>query len=506
MSQNEEVQDSVAIEAGKTVAKPRLVAREGKPTSTAGPLGAASPGAGQAAPGAGLLHLITIEGSLRQCRTRQALWTHLANEPVVLLPFGQALVFEPRHRLDRGKQDALHKDTSGGWHAVAVSALAAVNRDAPMLRWYEDLAGRLWSASEDRAAIECFTLPTHADPQDPCTAEAALRHLMWVPVADAGRPPYAGWLLARDTEWEDTHRKLAARVAQAYAHGASAIEGRAKPSRDWPRRLRRLGLVLALIAAVLAFVPVPLTTLAPVEVTPKDPFVVAAPVAGVVERILVEPGAQVKTGDPLVQLVDTTLRSDSEVAQQKLEVARAKMLRLQQASMDDNTAKRELAIAQSEETVARAERDYAQAMFAKAVIKAQQPGVALYGDPRDWVGRPVVVGEAIMRVADPAQVEFQLKVPVADAVNLREGAQTRVFLDASPLHPLDATIVRAAYKAETDPAGVASYVVTARAVDASGPVARLGLRGTARVYGERVTLFFYLLRRPITAVRQWTGM
>ncbi|MEJ8847256.1 HlyD family efflux transporter periplasmic adaptor subunit [Variovorax rhizosphaerae] len=270
--------------------------------------------------------------------------------------------------------------------------------------------------------------------------------------------------------------------------------------------MRRTGLVLAIIAAALAFIPVPLTTLAPVEVTPLDPFVVAAPVAGVVERILVEPGAQVKEGDPLVQLVDTALRSDAEVAQQKLEVARAKMLRLQQASMDDSTAKRELAIAQTEETVARAERDYARAMFDKAVIKAQQPGVALYGDPRDWVGRPVVVGEAIMRVANPSQVEFQLKVPVADAVNLREGAETKVFLDAAPLRPVDATVVRAAYKAETDPAGVASFIVTARPTDTSAPAARLGLRGTARVYGEQVTLFFYLLRRPITALRQWTGM
>ncbi|MDM0114962.1 biotin/lipoyl-binding protein [Variovorax sp. J22R133] len=396
MSQNEEVRNTVAIEGGKTV-KPRLVASEGKPThaTSAGPLGATSPAPSQAAPGGGLLHLITIEGSLRQCATRQALWTHLANEPVVLLPFGQALVFEPRHRARRARPGDLHKDTSGGWRAVAVSALATVNRDAPMLRWYEDLASNLWSASEDRAAIACFTLPTHADPQDPCTAEAGLRHLMWVPIAEAGKAASAGWLLARDTEWEDGHRKLATRLAQAYAHGASAIDGRAMPSRDWPRRLRRLALGLAIIAAVLAFVPVPLTTLAPVEVTPRDPFVVAAPVQGVVERILVDPGAQVKTGDPLVQLVDTTLRSDSEVAQQKLEVARAKMLRLQQASMEDNTAKRELAIAQTEEMVARAERDYAQAMFDKAVIKAQQPGVALFGDPRDWVGRPVVVGDPL---------------------------------------------------------------------------------------------------------------
>ena len=39
-------------------------------------------------------HLIRIEGSLRHCATRDALWHHLANEPIALLPFAQALVFE----------------------------------------------------------------------------------------------------------------------------------------------------------------------------------------------------------------------------------------------------------------------------------------------------------------------------------------------------------------------------------------------------------------------------
>lgn len=173
---------------------------------------------------------------------------------------------------------------------------------------------------------------------------------------------------------------------------------------------------------------------------------------------------------------------------------------------EGDTAKRDLAVAQTEESVAMAERDYARAMLDKSVIRARQSGVALFGDPRDWIGRPVAVGEAIMRVADPNRVEFQIKVPVADAVNLQEGARVKVFLDAAPLEPIEAHILRAAYKAEADAAGVAAFTVTARFADPNARPERLGLRGTARVYGEPVSLFYYLLRRPITAVRQWTGV
>jgi len=491
----------------------RSSAQAGNPAATAkAAVDAAKAKAGAAAGSAGpsALHLIRVEGEVRRCESREALWQHLANEPVALLPFRQAVVLQahgkvvvPGRKL-RAAKPAQQEETS--WKTVAVSGLTRVNRDAPMTRWYEHIVDSIWQQGEAARKTQTFELPTHADLADPCTAEASLRHMLWVPLADGKRPVRAGWLLARDVKWEEAHCQLATRLAEAYAHGLSAIDGREKPPAAWRKHQSKFALAAVAAVAALVFVHVPLTTLAPVEVTPQDPLVVAAPVRGVVERILVAPGAQVSKGTPLVQLVDTNLRSDYDVANQKREVARAKVLRLQQAAVDDTTAKHELAIAQTEETVAAAELDYAKAMLDKSIIRAGQNGVALYGDPRDWAGRPVAVGEAIMRVADPKLVEYQIKVPVADAVNVHENARIKVFLDAAPMAPLDAHVVRAAYKAEPDATGKANFTVTARVDDANAPAERLGLRGTARVYGEPVSLVYYLLRRPITALRQWSGV
>ncbi|MEJ8849746.1 HlyD family efflux transporter periplasmic adaptor subunit [Variovorax rhizosphaerae] len=540
MTNTQKIEPAVAATPAKPLLRPRLVVRENRsaesqpaaqksaamkaPTSPAASptaeapravAGTIAPAQANAAMSPSIAHLIRIEGELRRIATREALWQHLANEAVALLPFGQALVLESRESLAKVAQSKYMakfkaqprtESDATAWAVAAVSGLAKVNRDAPMLRWYENLTATLWRQGEVARMSHIFSLPSYADPADPCTEEAALRHMLWVPLVDGEQAIRTGWLLARDTEWDESHQKLAERLAQAYAHGASAIAGRAKPVRNWRQHYRKAAIGSAVAALLLAFVPVPLTTLAPVEVTPQDPFVVAAPVAGVVERILVAPGAQVKEGTPLVQLVDTTLRSEFDVATQKLEVARAKMLRFQQAAVDDQSAKRELAVAQSEESVASAELEFARAQFDKSIIKAREAGVALYGDPRDWVGRPVAVGEAIMRVANPKEVEFQIKMPVADAVNLRDGAEAKVFLDAAPLSPIKATVVRAAYKAEADAAGVASFTVTARGTDLQAPAERLGLRGTARVYGEPVSLFYYLMRRPLTALRQWTGV
>ena len=39
----------------------------------------------------------------------------------------------------------------------------------------------------------------------------------------------------------------------------------------------------------------------------------------------------------------------------------------------------------------------------------------------------------------------------------------------------------------------------------AAPEVRIGWHGTAKIYGEDVPLFFYLFRRPLSAIRQFVG-
>ena len=55
------------------------------------------------------------------------------------------------------------------------------------------------------------------------------------------------------------------------------------------------------------------------------------------------------------------------------------------------------------------------------------------------------------------------------------------------------------------PEGVSAYRLRGVFDDETGH-ARIGLRGTARVSGEWATLGYYLFRRPISALREWTGL
>ena len=89
---------------------------------------------------------------------------------------------------------------------------------------------------------------------------------------------------------------------------------------------------------------------------------------------------------------------------------------------------------------------------------------------------------------------------------LEQGAAVRLFLTVLPLSPLDAQVVETSYQAVLSPEGVASYRL--RAVFDAGQTQqhlRIGLRGTAKIYGDRVVLGYYLLRRPLATLREWTG-
>lgn len=152
-----------------------------------------------------------------------------------------------------------------------------------------------------------------------------------------------------------------------------------------------------------------------------------------------------------------------------------------------------------------AEVAYLNELLSRVEVRAPADGVAVYGDPNDWIGRPVVTGERIVLLADPKDAGVLVWLPVADAINLEPGADMGVFLHVAPLSPYTAKLTQTSYQAALSPEGIASYRIRG-SFDGPAPEARVGLKGTAKLYGERVPLAYVLFRRPLAAVREWTGL
>jgi multidrug efflux pump subunit AcrA (membrane-fusion protein) len=261
------------------------------------------------------------------------------------------------------------------------------------------------------------------------------------------------------------------------------------------------------VLAALLFIKVPLRALAPAEIIARDPFVVAAPIDGVIEAIPVEPNQRVEAGVVLVKLAGTALRNRFEVADREVQVAEARLKQSNQIAFSDSRGMHEIGIARAELSLKLAERDFARDLLAKTEIIAPLEGLAIYSDRRELIGQPVAVGERILEIADPARLEARIDLPVADAIALTAGASVTLFLDSDPLRPWPATVRRADYKAKVGENEIVSFrVVASLTPQADRALPRLGVRGTAQLSGDNVSLGLFLFRRPITYVRQWLGL
>jgi multidrug resistance efflux pump len=266
-----------------------------------------------------------------------------------------------------------------------------------------------------------------------------------------------------------------------------------------------VGWAVVFLALGLLAVPVRLSAVAPAEVAPRDPVVVAAPIPGVVAEVAVSPNAEVAAGDVLVRFETAELDARLAVAERSLAVAEADLLRARQEAFGDPRSSAEVALKQAAVELRRAERDFAAWLVGESTIRAERAGLAVFASASEWTGRPVAVGERIMAIADPAAVRVDIRVPVADAVALQPGAPVSLILDVDPLNPVRAAVERAAFQPEEGPGGVLAYRVTAT-IAADQPVPRIGLTGTARIAGETVPLGLFLFRRPLAAARQWLGL
>jgi hypothetical protein len=224
----------------------------------------------------------------------------------------------------------------------------------------------------------------------------------------------------------------------------------------------------------------------------------------VVDRFVVQPNAVVTEGQPLLELDRRTIENRLEVAAKALSVAEAEYRQAAQSAVFDDKSRAQLAILKGRMDQRRTDVVYARSLLDRIHVTASRNGIALFDDPNDWIGRPVTIGERLMEIADPAQAELEIWLPVADAITLQSGADVEFFLNVAPDAPLRARLRQASYQATQSPGGVLAYRLKAELVGKADPP-RIGLRGTAKVHGDRVTLFYYLVRRPLAAARQLVG-
>jgi len=440
-----------------------------------------------ALPAPALAGLVQLERQARAVDSTAALGFVMVNDTRRLLPYRQAMLWDAR--------DAA---------LACLSGLAAVEPDAPFNHW---LAGhcRRWQAQHPGPALAQVNASALDSSDQAQWAEYLPPWLVWLPLARRDGQPLGALLLARDQPLDGNEASLLALLQDAYGHAWANLQPARARTLKGLRRDRRWWLGGAAAVLALLLLPIRQSALAPAEIAALQPSVLRAPLQGVVERLLVEPNQSVKAGEALIQLDARELQSRLEASRQALAIAEGEFRQAQQQALSDARSKAGLAVLQGRREQAMAEVRYLEQSLQRTRILAPHDGVALFDDPAQWQGRPVSLGEQIMQVADPARTQLDIQLPVSDAIELDNDAAVLLFLNTDPAAPLPARLKRLGYRATATADGNMAYRLKA-AFEEADPRIRIGLKGTAKVYGERTTLFTYLLRRPLATLRIWLAL
>lgn len=423
------------------------------------------------------------------CHDRRELEFYVLNRTIAAAYYDRAVLFER---------------AGGKWRCRGVSGGLAVDpRGETARRW-----SRVLSATRNLHTPQRINAPRDAeDAWEALAAQSAGLSVLWLPIVERDGAVQAGlWLERWGTQrFEPEELATLAALARGYALAWSAVCGKRW---DWRGAFQRRRTIVAgalAIVAALVFIQLPLRIVAPCEVVPAEPVVVAAPLRGVIEAVRVLPGRRVAAGDVLAVYDRRVAMEELEIARRQLALAEANLQRARMQAFDEPRMRAQLVLLENRAEQERTRLAMAERRAALLEIRAPTAGVVMLSDPEVWRGRPVQIGERIMRIVDPDDSKLRIWLPESDQIAFDAAQPAKVVLSADPAATRTAQLTYVANTSELDEHGAARFRAEAEWL-AQPPGLKLGAKGTAILRGESVALGYWLVRKPLRAVRNWLGV
>ncbi|MCB1136621.1 MAG: HlyD family efflux transporter periplasmic adaptor subunit, partial [Chlamydiia bacterium] len=334
--------------------------------------------------------------------------------------------------------------------------------------------------------------------------------VLWVPVKKEEDLVLGLWLErwhqdAAGIPPQETVKLITQTLAPAFAASCKHLHR----GRQWLSALRekKTALIATSIILVLALfaIRVPLRVVAPCEVVAREPIYITAPIEGIIDQLVVTPGALVKEGDLLYRYNADEALSNLSVATKQVELMQRSVQRAIALGSTDEKALRELSLLRIKLEQEQARLKLAQTVADKSEGRAPVAGIAVIDDPERWRGRPVQIGEKILTVSDPSKTKVRIWLPESDNIALNKDEPLKVYLNVDPSTSYEAQMTYIANGSSLNEHKLPSFISDAEWLSDSPPD-RIGLKGTAIAYGDKVSLFYYLLRRPWTSFRNYVGI
>ena len=440
--------------------------------------------------------LLQLEHNCRNCESIKELYYQIVNETRNLVNYSQAVL--------------LTIDFSGKYKVVGISDIPVVDSTSPYVQWIENI---IIDLNNNEKSKDIFVVDTKTDLKQidfKSIHEFSPSNILFIPLKSVKENREINYvlLLFKEERWLEKDILILKHLSSSLSYFLFAMRStgisQILKKISFKNKYLKISIFLLII---LMFLPVRLSVLAPLEVEAKNPYVVTSPLNAVIEEVKVFPNDKIEKEQLLVKFDDVDFNNNYLVAKRTLDVANAQLHTVKQSSFFDATQKSQISQLESQVKLKEAELNFAQEQLSKTKIYAKEDGIAIINNPNDWKGKPVTTGERVFLIAKPQSIELKIMLPVSEAIFLEENALVKAFFDNDPTNSWSGKVKYVSYKPELTEQNILSYKITADFDDIkeNGYIPSIGLRGTAKIYSKKVTLFFYLFRKPITAVRQWIG-
>lgn len=381
---------------------------------------------------------------------------------------------------------------------IGISGEAKINKQAPLVvKWTQ--------------AVKEIQDPTRAQllnfsPKE--EKEASQATLIWMPINAHGALSLGLWLELWDQEKEKIPPQELINILTNFlmpAYGA-AWEKFTRPG-AWRKKKFKKALILTSVAAAIAssfIIQVPLRIVAPCEIVPKDPYLVTSPLEGIIDHIAVVPGQSVHKGELLFEYDKQAPMQELEVAKKQVQILQSEIKRASTLGFEDAKERTGLGLLSLKLAKEKAVLQLAEYRASQLSIQAPQSGVVILDNPDEWRGNPVQIGEKILAITDPNKSKVKVWIPEGDNVDLDWERPIHIYLNTDPHKQLLAKISYISNQSKISENQVPSFVAEAEWMNETN-ISKLGLKGSAVLFGEDISLAYYLLRKPLAHLRNITG-
>ena len=268
---------------------------------------------------------------------------------------------------------------------------------------------------------------------------------------------------------------------------------------------KRQYLFLSIILfCALFLIHIPLRIVAPCEIVPKEPVMITAPLEGIVEEVIVRPGQDILAGQVLFVYDKRVPLQELKVAQKQVQIIQSELNRAITLSFKDARSLPEIATLRIKLQKEQLRLELAEYQVDKLEVSSPMDGIAMLDSPEQWRGKPVRIGERVLVVSSPKMTKVRLWIPESDNVILDRSKPLKIFLNVSPEHSINAKLDYIADYTQMTDKGIPSFVSEAEWENDEVNV-KMGLKGTAILYGQEVSLFYWIVRRPWANLRSMIG-